>query len=104
MDVFKVIYSPAALDDLKSIYRYIAVDLQEEVTAENQINRIRKTIRDLDTFPAKYKTVEWEPWSDLQMRQMSVDNYLVYYLVDKEKLQVTIVRIFYGGRDIKHII
>ena len=40
----------------------------------------------------------------MKMHQFPVDNFIVYYLVDDEKRAVTVVRIFYGGRDIEEII
>ena len=38
------------------------------------------------------------------MRFLPVDNYTVYYLVDDAEMSVEIVRIFYIGRDIEHLI
>ena len=38
------------------------------------------------------------------MRQVAVDNYVAYYLVDNDIRTVTVVRIFYGGRDIQNLI
>jgi toxin ParE1/3/4 len=38
------------------------------------------------------------------MRKMSVDNYVVYYLIDDQKHAVQIARIFYGGRDVEGMI
>ena len=38
------------------------------------------------------------------MHQLSVDNFIVYYLVDDKERTVTVARIFYGGRDIEEII
>ena len=101
---FKVIYSPAALDDLRNIYAYIAYILLVPDTAERQVNRIRKEIRSLDLFPERNSVVEWEPWASMGMRKVPVDNYIVFYLPDKEKRIVLIVRVFYGGQDIEHII
>ena len=101
---YKVIYSPAALDDLKNIYAYIAYILLAPDTAERQVNRIRKEIRSLDVFPERNSVVEWEPWSAMGMRKVPVDNYIVFYLPDKEKRIVLIDRIFYGGQDIENII
>ena len=101
---YKVIYSPAALDDLKNIYAYIAYILLAPDTAERQVNRIRKEIRSLDLFPERNSVVEWEPWSAMGMRKVPVDNYIVFYLPDKEKRIVLIDRIFYGGQDIENII
>lgn len=104
MEIYQVIYSPEAKDDLKSIYRYIAFELFSKKGAREQMNRIRKNIRELDLFPEKYVQVQWEPWASMGMRQMPVDNYIVYYLVDKETKLVMIDRIFYNGRDVEHII
>lgn len=41
---YKVIYSPAAKDDLRSIYRYIGFDLLEPGVAKAQVDRIRDMI------------------------------------------------------------
>ena len=62
-----------------------------------------KSIRSLDFMPARYTLVEWEPWHSMKMHQLPVDNFIVYYLVDDEKRTVTVVRIFYGGRDIDNM-
>lgn len=34
------------------------------------------------------------------LRKMTVNNFVVFYLVEKEKRTVTVVRILYGGMDI----
>lgn len=101
---YKVVYSPEALFDIKSIYNYIAIDLNEKTNAISQTNRIRQKIRGLDTFPEKYEAVDWEPWKEMGMHRVPVDNYVIYYLANHDKKTVTVVRIFYGGRDIRNII
>ena len=104
MRKYAVAYSPAARDDLKGIYAYIAFQLKERTTARNTINKIRKQIRDLDEAPEKYASVEWEPWASMGMRHFTVGNFVVYFLVNHEKALVTVNRIFYGGRNIESII
>ncbi len=101
---YKILYSPAALEDIGAIYSYIANKLMAEQTAKNQIDRIRKEIRSLDIFPERYAKVEWEPWASVGMRRVPVDNFVVYYLADHDKMTVTIVCIFYGGRNVEEII
>ena len=101
---YKIIYSPESLDDLRSIYMYIAYELLAGDTAEKQVNRIREAVRKLDVFPEGHSQVNWEPWVSLGMHFLPVDNYIVYYLVDNDSRSVSIVRIFYGGRDVEHII
>lgn len=103
-DNYKVGYSADALDDLREIYAYIANELLVPETAAAQVSRIRKEVRSLDFMPARYALVEWEPWHSMKMHQLRVDNFIVYYLVDDEKKVVTVVRVFYVGRDIEGII
>lgn len=101
---YQIFYTPEAYTDLKAIYSYIAFTLQEKRIASNQIKRIRAQISSLRTFPERYCAVDWEPWASMEMRKMSVDHYMVYYLVDTVDKFVTVTRIFYGGRDIEHIV
>ena len=101
---FRVEYSPEALDDLRAIYSYITFHLKERETAVRQTGRIRREIRALSDTPERYAPVDWEPWASMGMRKLSVDNYVVYYLVEQEKRLVSVVRIFYGGRDTENIV
>jgi len=101
---YKVGYSADALDDLREIYAYIANELLVPEIAAAQGGRIRKEVRLLDFMPARYALVEWEPWHSMKIHQLPVDNFIVYYLVDDAGMVVTVVRVFYGGRDIEGII
>ncbi len=97
-------YSQDALNDLREIYSYISNKLLQTENAESQINKIRKCIRSLEFMPSRYILVDWETWHSLKMHQLSIDNFIVFYLVDNEKNTVTIVRIIYGGRNIENMI
>ena len=101
---YTVSYSEDALNDLREIYTYIADELLVPETATAQVGRIRKEVRSLGFMPTRYALVEWEPWYSMGMHQLPVNNFIVYYLVDDEAGTVTVVRIFYGGRDIEGIV
>lgn len=101
---YVVRYAQDALDDLRDIYSYIAHELLVPETATRQVERIRKEVRSLDFMPARYALVEWEPWHSMGLRQLPVNNFIVYYLIDDEAGTVTVVRIFYGSRDIKGVV
>ena len=103
-EAYSVIYSPEALNDLRGIYSYIAFSLKVPGTAEKQVNRIRKELRSLSSMPQRYAPVDWEPWHSMGMHKLPVDNFVVYYLADADTKSVTVVRIFYGGRDVESII
>ena len=103
-DPYSVVYSPEALNDLKDIYAYLAYELLVPDTAQDQVNRIRKEIRSLSFLPARYALVDWEPWKSMGMHRVPVDKFIIYYAVDDDAHTVIIIRIFYGGRDVKGII
>jgi len=104
MDNYLVSYTDEALQDLRDIYDYISVELKEPRIAAAQIKRIRDEVRSLNVFPKRYKAVDWEPWAMREMRQLPVDNFIVFYIVSDDVNAVRIVRIFYGKRDIPNIV
>lgn len=100
-DNYYILYGADAVEDLREIYRYIANVLLVPDIASAQVKRIRDKIRKLDYMPSCHALVEWEPWHSMNMHQLLVDNYIVYYLVDENKKEVDVVRIFYSGRNIE---
>ena len=104
MEKYTVIYSPEAMDDLRSIYSYIAFKLKEPDIAKKLVDKIRNDIRKLDEQPERYAPVEWEPWKSMGMRKLPIGNYVVLYLTDNGQKEVSITRIFYDGRNIEKII
>lgn len=40
----------------------------------------------------------------MKMHKVPFDNFVVYYTVNDSDSTVTVIRIFYGGRDVKNII
>ena len=98
---FEVKYTARARQDLRNIYEYIAYNLLVPETAVRQTQRIMKEIGALNEMPMRYHLYDDEPWHNQGVRFFPVNNYLVFYLPDETKNTVYIVRIIYGGRDIK---
>ncbi len=98
---WKIKYSAQALDDLKTVYEYIAFELLVPDTAKNQVNRIMQSINSLVEMPMMYRIYEEKPWRSKGLRVFPVDNYIVLYLPKEELKTVNIVRIIYGGRDVR---
>lgn len=98
---WRIVYSSQARHDLRSIFEYIFNELSAPDTATNQSRRIMKNIRDLEEMPLRYHLYEDEPWNSMGLRFFPVDNYLVFYLAKETENVVNIVRIMYGGRDIR---
>ena len=98
---YKVTYTESAKKDLKSILGYISKKLLAPENAAGQTQRIMAAVRKLDTMPRRYKLYEEEPWYSQALRYFSIDNYLVFYKVNDEIGKVYVVRLMYGGRDIR---
>ena len=55
-------------------------------------------------MPGRFKQYSHEPWKSRNLRVMPVGNYLVFYIPlveSEEKGVVTVIRVIYGGRDVK---
>jgi len=89
-----------AQNDLRSIFEYIAHDLQSVQNAAGQLDRLQKGIASLHQMPERFRAYDKEPWRSRNLRIMPVDNYLIFYIPDHEKGTVTILRVMYGARDI----
>ncbi|MCD8088654.1 MAG: type II toxin-antitoxin system RelE/ParE family toxin [Oscillospiraceae bacterium] len=98
---WKIVYTSHARRDLRSIYSYIVNELLAPETAAGQTQRIMKAIRSLDEMPMRFRLYEDEPWHSRGLRFLPVDNYIVFYLPKESADTVSIVRIIYGGMDIR---
>ena len=97
---YEVTLTPEAKRDLRGIYRYIAVDLQSEQNANGQLDRLEERILKLNEMPERFRVYDKEPWRSRNLRIMTVDHYLVFYIPDHHQQTVTVIRIMYGGRNI----
>ena len=86
-----------ALDDMEEIYDYIADVLLTPENAMGQYNRIADAILTLESNPERCPVFEAEPQS-WRMRRMVIDNYLVCYIVDPDK--VTVTDVLYGASNV----
>lgn len=52
--IYKIEISESALEDMKSIYKYIAFDLASPNTALGQITRMEAAIKGLSQMPERF--------------------------------------------------
>lgn len=98
--IYEVTTTEQAETDLRGIYEYIAFELISPENASGQLDRLEEHIMELEEFPEKFKLYEKEPWHSRGLRVMPVDNYLVFYIPDKEAGIVTVIRVMYSGRNV----
>lgn len=101
---YSVFIEPTASDDLKSIYKYIALELLSVQNAKGQLERLMNGIKSLRQMPGRYRLYDREPWKSRNTRIMTIDNYLVLYFINTNESAVNIIRVLYGGRDIDNIL
>jgi toxin ParE1/3/4 len=98
--IYEVTITDQADADLRGIYEYIALELLSLDNAVGQLKRLEECIIGLENFPEKFRTYGKEPWHSRGLRVMPVDNYLVFYIPDKETGIVTVIRVVYAGRNV----
>ena len=83
MKKYRIMITEPAAQDLDDIFSYIAFELLE-----------------LSELPLRHPFCPHEPWKSVGVRQLPVDNYIIYYVVHEESATVSITRILYGGSDV----
>ena len=96
--------TPKAADDLDNIYRYISEELFAISAATNILERIEKEIMRLKEFPFSCNYVADEYLRNKGYRKLIVDNYIVFYLIEKEVEQVIIMRVLYGKQKYENLL
>ena len=100
MKHYRILITDDALNDMESIYDYIAEELLVPDTAMGQYNRIAEAIETLDQMPERIKTMESEPERLRGLRMLLVDNYAVFFYITDDAVIVT--NILYGASDIEN--
>jgi plasmid stabilization system protein ParE len=98
MKQYSVQITDKALEDMEEIYSYIAEQLQAPENAMGQYNRIAEAIQKLNIFPERVRVMESEPEHTMGLRQLPIDNFSAFYVIEEDKVIVT--RVLYSASDI----
>lgn len=85
---------PMAQLDMEQIFDYIAVELCNPTAAIGQINDFEKAFDNVCTFPESCPYINNEYAKDKSLRKLVVNNYIAFYRVRDNEIQV--VRVLYG--------
>jgi toxin ParE1/3/4 len=89
----------SAEQDLLSIMNYISVTLREPLSAKRVYSTIKEKIMNLRNMPERHGVVSEEPFSQMGIRRLFIENYTVFYGIDEEAKTVQIIRILYKRRE-----
>lgn len=98
MDKYKVKFIPGAIRELDHIYEYIANEKLAPENAKGQVDRIKKAVLSLDTFPQSHQERNEGRYAGKGYRQLQVDNYIAIFRIDESQKTVYVVTIQYQGR------
>lgn len=98
MKRYKLQITDRALADMEDIYVYIAEQLLAPENAMGQYNRIAEAIQNLNVFPERVQIMESEPEHTMGLRQLPIDNFSVFYVIEDNRVVVT--RVLYSASDI----
>ena len=100
MDKYKVKVNPSAIRELDHIYEYIANEKLAPENAKGQVDRIKKAILSLDTFPQSHQERNEGRYAGKVYRQLLLDNYIAIFRIDDTQKTVYVVTIQYQGRNL----
>ena len=100
MDKYKVKVNPRAIRELDHIYEYIANEKLAPENAKRQVDRIKKAVLNLDTFPQSHQERNEGRYAGKGYRQLVIDNYIIIFRIDELNKIVYVVTIQYQGRNI----
>ena len=93
---YSIKITPKADEDLEKIYSYISRELFSRQSAENLLDKIEESIMGLREFPFSCSYVDDEFLRNKGYRKLIINNYIAFYMVDEEKMQIIIMRVLYG--------
>ncbi len=100
LDKYKVKINSKAIRELDSIFEYIANEKMAPENAKGQVDRIKKAILNLDTFPQSHQERSEGRFAGKSYRQLLIDNYIVIFKIDEADRIVYVVTIQYQGRNL----
>lgn len=100
MDKYKVKVNPRAIRELDGIYEYLANEKSAPENAKGQVERIKKAVLSLDTFPQSHQERSEGRYAGKGYSQLLIDNYIAIFRIDEPHKTVNVVTIQYHGRNL----
>ena len=100
LDKYKVMITPRAIRELDNIYEYIANEKLAPENAKGQVDRIKKAVLSLDTFPQSHQERNEGRYAGKGYRQLLIDNYIVIFRIEETSKTVYLITIQYQGRNL----
>lgn len=94
----------AARLDLEDIARYVTQTLKEPQISVSLSHKLIQGIMSLSVFPARCPVVRDIPYEQTSVRRLLVENYSILYVIEPDRPVVTVLRVVYSRRELKHLL
>lgn len=101
---YKIVIEFPAQRDLHGILHYITDTLKEPVVARRTYTSIKEQILTLSQMPLRHSVVPDQPYAEMGVRMLLVENYIAFYIIDEAKCEVRVLRILYNRREWQDIL
>lgn len=99
MTDYKIKITSQAIEHLKCIRDYIAIELSDSLAAKRLLEQIKSEMYSLQTMPRRVQCIGESPWRELGFRRTRVKNYYIYFWIDEAKKEVNIIAVVYTRRE-----
>jgi len=96
---YKVSFTHPAEEDLLSTLQYITDILQSPIAASNLLDDVEEKIKILANNPLISPIEKDDYLNQKSIRHMKVKNYLIFYTINDELKEVSVIRFMYARRD-----
>ena len=101
-NIYNVKITSQAEDQIQEIINYITHELKAPEAALLLLDTLEDSFIFLAHFPQRVALVEEKPWHTKGIHRLPVKNFLVYFWIDEENMNVHITAVIYGKRDQLH--
>lgn len=88
-----------AEEQIQEIIHYIAHELKAPDAALHLLDTLEASFLSLTQFPQRVALVEEEPWRNNGIHRLPVKNFLVYFWIDEDNMNVQVTAVIYDKRD-----
>ena len=99
---FRLTLLPSAQEDIEEICKYIAINLSNPSAAIKFSEELHNKFKNLCEFPESCPLVNNEFIKDKTLRKLLIDNYIAFYRLKENKLQI--VRVLHKTRNYQIIL
>ena len=103
-DEYEVILETTTVLDLYGILDYITDILKTPEAARRIFFSIEGQVMSLNHMPERHPVVRDEPYASLGVRHMPAESYNAFYIVNRAKHEVRVLRILYNRREWQNLL